>query len=66
VNDRHAVALPQGAVVAPDGTWTVPPDGPSGLIEDLPAAQDIIDVSVNAQGGASFRELGVITRWKLP
>jgi hypothetical protein len=39
---------------------------PLGPLDDLRAAQDIIDVSVNTQGGASFRELGVITRWKLP
>lgn len=59
-------SLPHGAVVKPDGSWSVPPDGPSGTLEDVQAAQDIIDWNMNAQGGASFRQLGVITRWELP
>jgi hypothetical protein len=59
-------ALPHGAVVEPDGTWSVPPDGPSGVIEDLQAAQDIIDFDMNAVGSAAYHQRGVITRWELP
>jgi hypothetical protein len=44
----------------------VPPDGPSGVIEDLQAAQDIIDFDMNAVGSAAYRQRGVITRWELP
>jgi hypothetical protein len=59
-------SLPHGARVQPDGTWAVPSTGASGALTDLQAARDIIDWNMNAQGGASYRQLGVITRWELP
>ena len=59
-------ALPHGARVEADGRWTVPATSASGRIEDAAAARDIIDWNMNAEGGASFRERGVITRWELP
>jgi hypothetical protein len=39
----------------------LPPDRIAGAI-----APDIIQYNQDAQGGASFRQLGVITRWELP
>jgi hypothetical protein len=59
-------SLPHGAVVEPDGRWSVPPDGPSGVLADLQTAKDIIAWNMNAEAGSSFRRLGVITRWELP
>lgn len=59
-------SLPHGAVVEPDGHWSVPPDGPSGMLDDVQAAQDVIDWNMNAVGGSSYRATGVITRWELP
>jgi hypothetical protein len=59
-------SLPHGAVVEPGGGWSVPSSGLSGTIDDTQAAQDIIDWNMDAPGGASFRQLGVITRWELP
>jgi len=59
-------SLPHGARVQPDGRWSVPMTGASGLLTDVQAARDIIDWNMNAQGGSSYRELGVIVRWELP
>jgi hypothetical protein len=59
-------SLPHGAVVEPDGRWSVPPDGPSGTLDDVQAAQDIIAWNMNAVGGSAYRASGVITRWELP
>jgi hypothetical protein len=59
-------ALPHGARVQPNGHWSVPATGASGLLTDLQTAQDIIDWNMNAQGGSSFRELGIIVRWEPP
>jgi hypothetical protein len=30
------------------------------------AAQDVIAWNMNARGGASYRQFGIITRWELP
>lgn len=59
-------SLPHGAIVLPDGTWSVPATGASGELGDVGTASDIIAWNMNAQGGASYRRLGVITRWDLP
>lgn len=59
-------SLPHGAIVQEDGTWSVPASGASGILNDVQAARDIIDWNMNAQGGASYRQLGVITRWDVP
>jgi len=59
-------SLPHGAVVEGDGTWSVPGSGVSGILDDTQAAQDVVAWNMNAQGGASYRQLGIITRWELP
>jgi len=59
-------SLPHGARVEPDGTWSVQSTGASGRLDDVQAAQDVIAWNMNAQGGASYRQLGIITRWDLP
>jgi hypothetical protein len=63
---RALYSLPHGAIVELDGTWSVPASGASGALDDLRAARDVIAWNMNAQGGASFRQLGKITRWDLP
>jgi hypothetical protein len=59
-------SLPHGAVVAPGGSWSVPATGQSGVLDDVEAAAGIILWNMNAQGSASSRERGIITRWDLP
>jgi hypothetical protein len=59
-------SLPHGARVEPDGRWTVDATGASGMLDNVQAAQDVIAWNMNASGGASFRRLGIITRWQLP
>jgi hypothetical protein len=59
-------SLPHGARVGADGNWSVPATGAAGKLDDVQAAQDVIAWNMNAQGGASYRELGTITRWELP
>jgi hypothetical protein len=59
-------SLPHGAQVETDGTWAVPSTGQSGKLDDVQAARDVISWNMNAQGAASFRRLGTITRWELP
>jgi hypothetical protein len=59
-------SLPHGARVETDGSWSVQATGASGRLEDTQAAQDVIAWNMNALGGASFRQLGIITRWELP
>ena len=59
-------SLPHGARVEPDGRWSVAASGASGTLEDVQAAPDVIAWNMNAPGGASFRRLGIITRWDLP
>lgn len=63
---RTLYSLPHGARVESDGRWLVAASGESGKLDDLQAAQDVIDWNMNAAGGASFRERGIITRWALP
>ena len=63
---RTLYSLPHGARVESDGRWAVPASAESGVIDDLQAAQDVIDWNMNAAGGGSFRERGIITRWALP
>jgi hypothetical protein len=52
--------------VLPDGSWAVESTGVSGRLDDVQAALDVIEWNMNASGGSSFRELGIITRWELP
>lgn len=59
-------SLPLGARVEVDGTWQVPPDGPSGVLDDVQAAQDIVAWNMQALGGASHRRQDRICRWELP
>jgi hypothetical protein len=59
-------SLPHGARVEPNGTWLVPATGASGRLDDVQAALDIMAWNMYAQGGASYREIGIITRWELP
>lgn len=59
-------SLPHGARVGRDGTWSLASAGQSGRVDDVQAAQDVIDWNINAAGGASFRQQGIITRWTLP
>jgi hypothetical protein len=59
-------SLPHGARVELDGRWSVPGSAVGGQIEDIQAAQDIASWNMNATGGASFRQQGMITRWELP
>ena len=59
-------SLPHGARVETDGTWSVQASGASGRLEDAQAAQDVMAWNMSAPGGASFRQLGIITRWELP
>jgi hypothetical protein len=59
-------SLPHGAIVESDGRWSVASTGLSGMVDDLQAAQDIIAWNVDALGGASYRQRGIITRWELP
>lgn len=59
-------SLPHGAGVEPDGRWSVGATGASGKLDDVRAAQDVIAWNMKALGGASFRQLAVITRWELP
>ena len=59
-------SLPHGARVETDGTWSVHASGASGRLEDAQAAQDVMAWNMSAPGGASFRQLGIITRWELP
>jgi len=59
-------SLPHGAAVQTDGTWRVAPDGPSGVLDDLQAAQDIVSWNMLATGGASYRRQDRICRWELP
>lgn len=57
-------SLPHGAQVESDGRWQVPSTGASGRLDDMQAAQDLIDWNMN--GVSSYRREGVITRWQLP
>jgi hypothetical protein len=59
-------ALPHSASVEPDGRWSVAAAGAAGQLDDGQAALDIRAWNMNAIGGASFRQLGVISRWELP
>jgi hypothetical protein len=59
-------SLPHGAHVEPDGTWSVLATGAAGRLDNVQAAKDLIAWNMNATGGASYRQLGVITRWELP
>jgi hypothetical protein len=44
----------------------VPATGASGKLDDVQAALDVIAWNMTAEGGASYRQLGTITRWELP
>jgi hypothetical protein len=59
-------SLPHGARVESDGTWRVEASGAAGRIDDIQAAQDVIDWNIRAPAGTSFREPGAIVRWELP
>ena len=59
-------SLPHGARVEPDGSWSVDATGESGTLDDVQAAQDVIAWNMHAQGGSSYRQLGIISRWELP
>jgi hypothetical protein len=54
--------LPAGTRVQADGTWTTA-DGVTGVLDDLQAAQDIIDLNMNAAGSS---RRGVTCRWQSP
>jgi hypothetical protein len=50
-------------------TTPTPPTGPVvqlGKLDDLQAAQDIIDWNMHASGGSSYRKTDRICRWELP
>ena len=63
---RTLYSLPHGARVEPDGRWTVPASGESGLIDDVQAAQDVLAWNVNTASNRSARQPGLICRWELP
>jgi hypothetical protein len=58
-------ALPHGARVVADGSWSVPETGEAGTVEPQ-IAQDIIAWNITAIGGSAYRRRDSITRWQLP